>query len=328
MGFKAAMIENGQAKWGVKKVIEIHFLDSGGFMKQLISMIFILLLSACGKESSIITPTSTQGKVLSGPYLGQALPGPDPVSFGNSLLRGGYHSSPTFLTDGSEIYWGGVYGSATIFSLKQEDGIWQDQKALVLPGDMSKIRDPFISPDGLKMYFLSPDPLPGSTEFGKENIWVTQRDASGWGKPEPLPEVINHRDLHWTISVAANGNLYFSSGSGGIGDIYLSEFENGTYSAVEKLPFPVNEEIQIETTPNIAPDESYILFSRMATTNDTPRLFISYATSTGWTEPVMVENIANCISPIVTPDRRFVFCTAGPSMLVWRDTSFIEELRP
>ena len=53
-----------------------------------------------------------------------------------------------------------------------------------------------------------------------------------------------------------------------------------------------------------------------------------YARDGEWTEPVRVENVENCISPIVTPDQKYVIYLDGPSALVWRDTSFIEELRP
>ena len=297
-------------------------------MKKVVPLIIVLLLSACAQMNSSTSPTSTQVKVLSGPYLGQALPGSEPVTFGDLIFKGGYHSSPTFLPDGSEVYWGGVFSSVTIYTMKQINGVWGNQQVLELPGHLTKIRDPFISPDGTTLYFITAAPLPGSTEYGKENIWMTKREEESWGVPEPLPEIINSFDLHWTVSVASNGNLYFSSGNGGVGDIYISEFVEGKYSTPTKLPFPVNDEVKIETTPNIAPDESYILFSRMDTTESTPRLFISYASSMGWTDPVLVENVSNCVSPMVTPDRMYVFCTAGPYKVEWRDTSFINEYRP
>ena len=296
-------------------------------MKKIL-VLLALFLSGCSTLIAKDSPTPTSKPPLVGPYLGQALPESEPVVFGQAFLRGGYHSSPTFLPDGSEMYWAGNFSSAKIYFVTEQGGSWTDQQTLSLQGGFVSVRDPFISPDGKHMYFLSPAPLPGSMDSGKENIWVVNREGTEWGKPEPLPDAVNHRDLHWTISVANNGNLYISSGSGGIGDIYKSVFADGIYSEPEKLPFPINDEVQIETTPNIAPDESYILFSRMATTNDTSRLFISYAIPNGWTEPIMVENIASCISPMITPDRKFVFCLADPFTLIWRDTSFIDELRP
>ncbi|MBN1267600.1 MAG: hypothetical protein JXA25_19060 [Anaerolineales bacterium] len=90
---------------------------------------------------------------------------------------------------------------------------------------------------------------------------------------------------------------------------------------------PINTE-QLEFTPNIAPDQSYLLFSRVLDHNSDGHLYISYADGDGWAEPVRVENVKSCFSPIVTPDREYVIYLDGPSLLMWRDTSFIEELRP
>lgn len=297
-------------------------------MKRFVVVALCLIVSACAPAAPALTATPTQSGEPTGPYLGQVAPAAEPVAFGVALLKGGYHSSPTFLPDGSEMYWGGAFASQTIYFIKQIDGVWGSQQVLVLPGGISQMRDPFISPDGMRLYFLTTAALPGASAGGKENIWVAQREGNAWGEPQPLPDAINSLSLHWTVSVAANGNLYFSSGPDGIGDLYLARFVDGAYANPELLPAPLNDPNKLETTPNIAPDETYILFSRLNTAEDTPRLYISYAMAAGWSEPVLVENVANCISPVVTPDRGYVFCTAGPATLKWRDTSFIEELRP
>lgn len=277
-------------------------------------------------KTSTASVQQTSSPAWSGPYLGETPPGAEPRTFGAGILKGGYHSSPSFMPDGSEVFWGGAYASAKIYFMKLIDGNWTKQETLQLPG-MSALRDPFVSPDGKRLFFLSIDPLPGAAASGKENIWMVERDGDQWGTPQPLPEVINQMDLHWTVSVAMNGNLYFSAGKDG-GDIYVSAYVNDEYTQPVLLESPVNTPDQIEVTPNIAPDESYILFSRLPNNNSTPRLYISYSTQAGWTEPRLVENVSSCISPIVTPDRKYVFCLSGPSALIWRDTTFIETFRP
>jgi hypothetical protein len=337
-----------------------HFIATCQFTRNrfLFVIALIFMTAGCGKVESPVLPTETRTALIasataittstplptiaetptasaqrtsppgrSGPYLGETLPGAESRSFGAGLLRGGYHSSPSFIPDGSEIFWGGEYASAKIYSMKSIDGNWTRQETLQLPG-MVTLRDPFISPDGMQLFFLSIDPLPGAATSGKENIWMVVKDGDQWGTPQPLPEVVNQMDLHWTVSVAMNGNLYFSSGKDGIGDIYVSMYVNGEYTQPVLLDSPVNTPDQIEVTPNIAPDESYILFSRMPDSNSTPRLYISYSTQIGWTEPKLVENVRSCISPIVTPDRKYVFCLSGPSALIWRDTAFIDAFRP
>ena len=278
-------------------------------------------------ETSTAPAQRTAPPTPSGPYLGEPLPDAEPRAFGSGLLKGGYHSSPSFTPDGSEVFWGGAFASTKIYFMKSIAGNWTSQETLQLPG-MARLRDPFVSPDGRQLFFLSTDPIPGAATSGKENIWMVVKDGEQWGSPQPLPEVINQMDLHWTMSVAKNGNLYFSSGKDGIGDIYVSAYVKGEYTQPVLLESPVNTPDQIEVTPNIAPDESYLLFSRLPDNNSTPRLYISYSTKTGWTEPKLVENVSSCISPIVTPDRKYVICLSGPNVLIWRDTTFIEDFRP
>lgn len=320
----------------------------------LLVIALILLTAGCGNVESTVLPVETQTALTatatpdplptvvstptmsvqrtsppgrSGPYFGEILPDAEPRIFGFGLLKGGYHSSPSFMPDGSEVFWGGAFTSSKIYFMKSIEGNWTGRETLQLPG-MVSLRDPFVSPDGRQLFFLSTDPIPGAKTTGKENIWMVMKDGEQWGIPQPLPDVINQMTLHWTVSVAKNGNLYFSSGKNGIGDIYVSAYINGEYTQPLLLESPVNTTDQIEVTPNIAPDESYILFSRLPDNKSTPRLYISYSTQAGWTEPRLVENVSSCISPIVTPDRGYVICLSGSDALIWRDTAFIEDFRP
>ena len=156
---------------------------------------------------------------------------------------------------------------------------------------------------------------------------MMEKDGDEWGEPHPLPDSINSHILHWTISVANNYNLYFSAGPTNVKDIYLSKYIDGVYTKPEMLGATVNTS-ELEITPNIAPDESYLLFSRLPDEKSMPRLYISYALEDGWSEPQKIENIRYCISPIVTPDRMYVIYLSSPHSLEWRDASFVDALRP
>ncbi len=290
------------------------------------SMIILILLgmTAC----TVVTASPTPFPTPTNPWMGQSLPGTTPIPFGTRFLLPNFHSSVTFTPDGKLAYWAGEYGEAQIYTSRLENGNWTKPATSSFSDKMTSYRDPFVSPDGMRLYFISMDPLPGSLSHDKENIWMVERTEDGWGEPQPLPESVNAIDLHWTISVASNYNLYFSGGStGGIGDIYLSRYIDGEYTTAELLGEPVNSN-ELEITPNISPDESYLLFTRLANTSATPLLYISYAVEGGWSEPQMIGNVRYCISPIVTPDRNFVIYLSSPNSLEWRNTSFIDELRP
>jgi hypothetical protein len=288
-------------------------------------------------EKPILTPTAAPATAMptqnppkgASPiyFIDPSFPGAEPQAFGADFFSGSFHSAPVFSPDMTTMWWAGSYGSATIYTSQFIAGAWSDPETVRFSESISNYRDPFISPDGQHFFFISPDPIPDIAHTGKENIWMMTSQSDGWSAPVPLPQSINALSLHWTISVNAANDLYFSAGEPGDKDIYFSRFINGAYTEPVPLPAPVNSSA-FEITPNIASDGSYLLFSRYASQEDEPYLFISYATETGWTEPVRVENVPYCISPIVTPDGAYVIYLSSPSSFGWRDTAFIEEYRP
>jgi len=294
-----------------------------------LSLIVVLasLVSCQPAGSEVIQPDPTvePGRLFL--FVEENPPGPEPEPFGADWFQGGFHSAPVFAPDGKTVWWAGKYNSQKIYSSRYLAGSWTDQEEVSFSDEIWSYRDPFISPDGLRFYFISTAALPGENIGGKENLWMMVWEDGGWGEPQPLPEVVNQFQLHWTPSVASNYDLYFSANFDGNPEILKSVFKDGTYTEPIPLGYPVNGE-ELEFTPNIAPDQSYLLFSRARDQNSPTQLYISYALDKGWTEAIRVENVEDCISPIITPDRKYVIYLAGPSALMWRDTSFIEELRP
>lgn len=274
-----------------------------------------------------LAPSATDTPHLTIPFIDEDLPGAVPQRFGEGFFSGSFHSAPVFAPDGKTIWWSGEYGSATIYTSQFISEVWTEPAIISFSDSIDSYRDPFISPDGAKFYFISTAAIPRTSSTSKENLWMMEKKGEGWGEPHSLPISINDLALHWTISVADNYDLYFSAQKDSNTDIFLSRFFDGVYTDPIKLDAPVNTE-EMEITPNIAPDGSYLLFTRVASKVDPPHLYITYALDSGWTEPVRIENVPYCISPIVTPDRSYVIFLSSPSSFSWRDTSFIEDLRP
>jgi Tol biopolymer transport system component len=287
----------------------------------------ILLVSCSSATPEIAGPEPTFDSERLLEFTTGQLPGSVPEPFGIGWFSGGFHSAPVFSPDGLAFWWAGSYSSQKVYVSRFEDGSWSEQEHVSFSDEILFYRDPFISPDGLKFYFISTSSLPGSGWTGKENLWMMEWEAEGWGEPQPLPESINNLNLHWTPSVASNYDLYFSARTDGYPDIYKSEYVDGTYQDPHPLGGSVNTEA-LELTPHIAPDQSYILFSRAGDSDHPARLYVSYAVEDEWSKAVLVENVEECISPILTPDGNYVIYLKDPSQLEWRDTSFIEELRP
>jgi Tol biopolymer transport system component len=216
-----------------------------------------------------------------------------------------------------------------IVFMRRENDIWI-QPAEVPFKSKYGTGDPTFSPDGKKLFFTSRESIDGKRKDDKENIWYVERQNGNWGKPKPLSPVVNSYPLHWQLSVAANGNLYFGTSV----NIYLAIPENGKYGMVEKLDPSINSEHD-NCTPFIAPDESYLIFSRI---RDRADLFISFKKEDGtWTKAKNMGPTINTdlheLCPNVTPDGKYLFFNRnygenGELRVFWVSAEIIDELKP
>ncbi len=292
----------------------------------------LVLLSAL--LPSVITAQQDDFPVLKGPYLGQTPPVDKPLLFAPGIVStdAGNHSSPAFTSGGNEIYWS---MSEKIWVTRLQNEIWTEPEIVPFCKDDSYAYDnPFITTDGKMMFFTSFRPSPNSLD--KENIWFAERTLTGWSDPKEIGLKVNEVPLHWSISVSDSGTLYFQyqnkSGEphGGIGDIYYSEVVNGEYSRPVSIGSMINTPAT-ETCPHIAPDESYILFTRFDQANfKNTGIFISYRDKAGsWLPPLLVaggDKKSGGLSPRISPDSEYLFYVNGGTF--WRSAAFIEELRP
>ena len=292
--------------------------------------------------------------VLKGPYLGQKPPGKTARQFAVNVFDStyqGFHSNVVFSPDGKEAYWQLNEGHGSrlqaIFQSRCEDGVWTKPQvasfSTLVEGGMDDA--PFISPDGKKFFFLSYRPIEKGDKSEKCNIWSMERTEEGWSNPKPLPPIVNSlKWIHWMLSVDLHGNLYFGTwnpreGGNTTGDIYCSKFENGQYTKPEKLGPEINVP-GYNYSPFIAPDGSYLIYSRKESSKPI-KLFICFRKSDGlWTKPRDLSNIigldristdilqGDC--PLVTVDRKYLFFRddlRGRLRPFWMDAGFIEELR-
>lgn len=125
--------------------------------------------------------------------------------------------------------------------------------------------EPFLSPDGLHLYFASNRPLhPDSTQAKDMDIWVVDRHTqqSDWSTPRNLGSPINTPGDEFYPAVAANGNMYFTRKPDNperMDDLYVSRWTTDGYTT----PKPLGEEVNspgYEYNAYVAPDESYLIF--------------------------------------------------------------------
>jgi hypothetical protein len=264
---------------------------------------------------------------LTGPYLGQALPGKEFRRFAPNIVPGDMFNSVTVSSDGQEIYWAARNG---IMGTKLMDGRWTTPAVVLFSGRSAEpFYDdaPVVSPDNRKLFFTSRRPISYSTG-NREHIWYVERTSSGWSEPEPLPQIINSTSgIHFQVSASNSGTLYFGVFAGDKFIIYYSRFINGAYTTPE--PFSLLNNFGHVMCPFIAPDESYIIFNKAVRHEsegyyEPDGYYISFkGRDNQWLPPQRLVQLSNRESSFVTRDGKYIFCKE-----LWASAQIIEELRP
>ena len=172
--------------------------------------------------------------------------------------------------------------------------------------------DPFITPDGQHLYFISTRSTDGRHHKDLD-IWRTDRRADGtWGEPRRLPEPVNSRSQEWFPRPAADGWLYFGSDRpGGFGktDIWRARQDaNGTWT-VENAGSAINTAGD-EYEPLPAPDGKRMIV--MASDG----LYVARLQSGHWTPKRKLGTDVNVNGSEIGA----VFSPSGKSLLFARDT--------
>ena len=247
-------------------------------------------------------------------------PLPEPVIFGGEIIStGDMDLNSAFTPDGKTIYFTKrtpkLQFWIIVFS-RFHEGRWSEPEVAEFSGQHSDF-DPFISPDGSKLFFCSTRPITGQPKSDFD-IWVVEKKGTGWSAPLPLSEPVNTKAQEYYPSVASNGTLYFSSsreGGKGRNDIYRSRWVDGKYDAPENLGDAINSQYP-EGDPYIAPDESYLVFvsyGRPEGQGDGD-LYLSFQRGGVWTKAVnlgpKINSSALDFCPIVSPDGKYFFFTS------------------
>lgn len=281
----------------------------------------------CQKRADAVdVPSST----LSGPYLGQLLPGSTPEIFAPGLVSRGYHElGITISPHGDEFF----YVTANnrnlqyiIIQVKSGDGVWLPPEVASFSGAYSDYR-PYFSPDGTRLFFSSIRPVPGDTaQNSSHDIWFVEKRGESWSEPIHLGEPINSIGPEINPAVSSSGTIYFQTkyeDDRGF-DILFARMDSNGYSPPHKLPPNINTQYD-EGGPYIAPDESYLIFhSNRPGGIGRSDLYISFRQNDGtWNGPFNLGSPINSAEsetiPFLSADGQYLFFT---SFISWGSDTF------
>ena len=311
-------------------------------------------------QGAVISASSREG-TPAGPYLGLEPPGDEPVLFAPGIVSTGLDQRDTaWGPDGKELYWT-VWGAGrgTIVRMTQHGATWSGPEVAPFSGAYSDL-EPFITPDGARLFFASRRPLePGGAEKDWD-LWVMEREGDGWGEPHNLGAPVNSPGGEYYPTLTSDGVLYFTatrSDSLGGEDIYRSRPVAGGWSEPENLGPAVNSPGP-EFNAMVAPDGSFLIFgSARKGDHGGGDLYISFRDPGSAFQPAVnmgepINSPALDYCPALSPDGRIFFFTsqrvmgasappttyadlatrlsgpgAGSMSLYWVDADLIGDLR-
>jgi len=199
-----------------------------------------------------------------------------PVVFAPGVISVGDEFAPSFTPDDNTVYF--TRGTPEIYFSKLVNGKWTAPKVAAFSGRW-KDMDPFISPDGKRLFFSSYRPLSGSPQDSARKIahiwYVDNLSGDNWSEPHHLEAPVNLEGVNnYAPSVSRSGTLCFFSPRRDINykrKSFYTKWLGDRYD--EPKPFSLKDTVK---DTFIGPDERYLLF---ACGHD---IYISYRNGEGW----------------------------------------------
>jgi hypothetical protein len=197
--------------------------------------------------------------------------------------------SPTFSPDGNTLFF--TRSTATwsvIVESHRTKGVWSEPVVAPFSGEWPD-SSPGFAPDGTFVVFVSTRRNDPKLKVGAatSNLYKAVRTASGWGKPERLPDAVNIGPSIWKPSIATDGTIYFVAiDAKGGKRLWSAARKADSYQTAQPLPF--SDGTLGDVDPEIAPDGSFLVFCSSGRTKDDPKdhLFLVRKNADGAWGPV------------------------------------------
>jgi len=204
-----------------------------------------------------------------------------------AIFAPGVISSPlpefsiTFTPDGRTLYFNRASADRsllTIMTSALSGEKWSEPVVAPFSGRYRDV-DPFVTPDGTRLYFSSDRPRPASS-VRLLSTWYMDRTPNGWSEPIHPGPPLNSDSVDVFVSVARDGTMLFSSRRDGALQTYTSRYANGSWEQPRPVRFG---SVQDAGNPLISPSGRFAIFVQGQGQHGD--LFVSCRTGSGWAEP-------------------------------------------
>lgn len=265
----------------------------------------------------LVIPRSGQAQATAAPAVTSA--GATPVLFAAGTVSTMFPEwNTSFTPDGRNVFFSrGLFW--TIMVSTRVGMVWSAPEVAPFSGKWLDT-DPFVSPDGRRLYFVSNRPMDGDSASPPSptfNIWYVERAKGGnWLQPINVGSPINGHGSVWFPAVTRDGTLYFHAhgrdGGKGSSDIFYARWAGDHYA--DPVPVDFNTAAS-EQEPYVSPDESYMIFvSDRKGGFGGGDLYISFRSGQHWSAPVnlgqAVNSSATDMAPSVSPDGTRLYFTS------------------
>jgi Tol biopolymer transport system component len=283
--------------------------------------------------------SAQENKIDPAKYLGDTQPGLTPQIFSPGVVsvEDRFEYGSTFSPDNKEFYYAVNVGQKPeIHVIRFINNAWTTPELLIGHAAYG-YNDPFATPDGKRLFFISDRSLDGEGPKKDIDIWYIERNQGGWSEPVNAGKEINTHKNEYYISFTKNAKMYFSSNGSTSAendknyDIKTSEYKNGNFQPSVTLGSAINSE-HYEADVFVSPDERYVIFcSERPGGKGKGDLYVSFKDKKGEWQPAKILDAgistdAYEFCPFVTSDGKFFFFSRGGD-IYWMSAQVLVQFK-
>ena len=166
----------------------------------------------------------------------------------------------TVTPDGSELYFDRASADRRTFAImvsRRTGTGWGEPDVVPFSGTW-RDADPFITPDGKRLYFSSNRPRANGRD-SSFNTWYVERQGSGWSSPIDPGSPLNSDSTDIFVSATRSGDVVFSSARQGPSRIYRASPNGSSWSEPVALELTPSDGL---SNPAISPDGRLLVLAR------------------------------------------------------------------